>query len=82
MGSSNKENKEHSQLRFLSCVKDANQKARNYTTSTFKTRGRVFSNQERMMQTVKRSLRKNKIKDKNIQELWSSFDVGPSRHLS
>jgi hypothetical protein len=35
-----------------------------------------------LMWTVKRSLRKNKIKDKNIQELWSSFDVGPSRHLS
>ena len=34
------------------------------------------------MRTVKRSSRKNKIKDKNIQELWSSFDVGPSRHLS
>ena len=30
----------------------------------------------------KRSSRKNKIKDKNIQELWSSFDVGPSRHIS
>jgi hypothetical protein len=48
----------------------------------FKTRGRVFSNQGRMMRTVKRSSRKNKIKDKNIQELCSSFDVGPSRHLS
>jgi hypothetical protein len=34
------------------------------------------------MRIVKRSLRKNKIKDKNIQELWSSSDVGPSRHLS
>ena len=37
---------------------------------------------EELMQTVKRSSRKNKIRDKNIQELWSSYDVGPSRHLS
>ena len=46
----------------------------------FKTQGRVFSNQKRMMRTWKSSRKKN-IKYMKIQELWSSFDVGPSSHL-
>ena len=46
----------------------------------FKTQGRVFSNQKRMMRTWKSS-RKKKIKYTKIQELWSSFDVRPSSHL-
>jgi hypothetical protein len=35
-----------------------------------------------LMQTVKRSSMKNKIKYENIQELWFSFDARPSWHLS
>ncbi len=56
MVSSNKENKEeHSKSTFLSYVKDAIQKARNYTTLTFQNSRSTFLNQVRMMQTVKRS---------------------------
>ena len=35
-----------------------------------------------LMPTVKRNSKKNKIKSKKIQELCSSFDAGPSWHLS